>query len=43
MEALGVPPLGPEYVGNAGRRKVGVPSTKKAAYKRIFIRHRAVS
>lgn len=39
MEALGVPPLGPEYVGNAGRRKVGVPSTKKAAYKRIFIRH----
>jgi hypothetical protein len=40
MEALGVPPLGPEYVGNAGRRKVGVPSTKKAAYKRILIRHR---
>ncbi|MFL0671689.1 MAG: adenine-specific methyltransferase EcoRI family protein [Erythrobacter sp.] len=40
MQALGVPPLGPEYVGNAGRRKVGVPSTKKAAYKRIFIRHR---
>lgn len=43
MEALGVPPLGPEYVVNAGRRKVGVPSTKKAAYKRILIRHRAVS
>ena len=43
MEALGVPPLGPEYVGNAGRRKVGVPSTKKAAYKRIFIRHRRPS
>lgn len=40
MEALGVPPLGREYVGNVGRRKVGVPSTKKAAYKRIFIRHR---
>lgn len=40
MQALGVPPLGPEYVGNAGRRKVGVPSTKKAAYKRILIRHR---
>lgn len=40
MEALGVPPLGPEYVGNVGRRKVGLPSTKKAAYKRIFIRHR---
>jgi hypothetical protein len=40
MEALGVPPLGPEYVGNVGRRKVGIPSTKKAAYKRILIRHR---
>jgi len=40
MEALGVPPLGPEYVGNVGRRKVGVPSIKKAAYKRILIRHR---
>jgi hypothetical protein len=40
MEALGVPPLGPEYVGNVGRRKVGVSSTKKAAYKRILIRHR---
>lgn len=40
MEALGVPPLGPEYVGNVGRRKVGLASTKKAAYKRIFIRHR---
>lgn len=40
MEALGVPPLGREYVGNVGRRKVGVPSTKKAAYKRILIRHR---
>ena len=41
MEALGVPPLGPEYVGNVGRRKVGVPSTRKAAYKRILIRRRA--
>lgn len=40
MEALGVPPLGREYVGNVGRRKVGLASTKKAAYKRIFIRHR---
>jgi hypothetical protein len=40
MEALGVPPLGPEYIGNVGRRKVGLSSTKKAAYKRIFIRHR---
>ena len=42
MEALGVPPLGPEYVVNVGRRKVGVPSTKKAAYKRILIRHRHI-
>ena len=41
MEALGVPPLGPEYVVNVGRRKLGVSSTKKAAYKRILIRHRA--
>jgi hypothetical protein len=40
MEALGVPPLGPEFVGNVGRRKVGLASTKKAAYKRILIRHR---
>ena len=40
MEALGVPPLGREYVGNTGRRKVGIPSTKKAAYKRVLIRHR---
>lgn len=41
MEALGVPPLGKDYVGNAGRRKVGVKSVKKAAYKRVLIRHRA--
>jgi hypothetical protein len=40
MEALGVLPLGPKYVGNVGRRKVGIPSTRKAAYKRILIRHR---
>ena len=43
MEALGVPPLGREYVGNAGRRKVGIPSTKKAAYKRVLIRHRNIA
>jgi hypothetical protein len=43
MQALGVLPLGPEYVGNAGRRKVGLPSTKKAPYKRILIRHRRPS
>lgn len=40
MEALGVPPLGRDYVGNVGRRKVGLASIKKAAYKRILIRHR---
>jgi hypothetical protein len=40
MEALGVPPLGREYVGNVGRRKLGLASIKKAAYKRILIRHR---
>jgi len=40
MEALGVTPLGREYIGNVGRRKVGIPSIKKAAYKRILIRHR---
>jgi hypothetical protein len=40
MEALGVLRLGPDYVANVGRRKVGLASTKKAAYKRILIRHR---
>lgn len=40
MEALGVPPLGREYVGNVGRRKLGLASIQKAAYKRILIRHR---
>jgi hypothetical protein len=40
MEALGVPRLGREYVGNVGRRKLGVRSSMKAAYKRILIRHR---
>lgn len=40
MESLGVPPLGQEYAGNVGRRKVGIPSTKKAAYKRILIRRK---
>ncbi len=38
--ALGVTPLGPEYVGNVGRTKLGNPSTKRAVYKRILIRHR---
>lgn len=38
--ALGVTPLGPEYVGNVGRTKLGNASTKRAVYKRILIRHR---
>ncbi|MBP9665141.1 MAG: adenine-specific methyltransferase EcoRI family protein [Pyrinomonadaceae bacterium] len=38
--ALGVTPLGPEYVGNVGRTKLGLASTKRAVYKRILIRHR---
>lgn len=43
LAALGVPPLGPEYIGNVGRTKLGVASTRKAAYKRILIRHRDAS
>lgn len=38
--AMGVTPLGPEYVGNVGRTKLGIASTKRAVYKRILIRHR---
>jgi hypothetical protein len=41
--ALGVTPLGPEYVGNVGRTKLGIASTKRAVFKRIVIRHRDVS
>lgn len=41
--ALGVTPLGPEYVGNVGRTKLGIASTKRAVYKRILIRHKDVS
>jgi hypothetical protein len=38
--ALGVTPLGPEYVDNVGRTKLGLARTKRAVYKRILIRHR---
>jgi len=38
--AMGVKPLGPEYVGNVGRTKLGIASTKRAVYKRILIRRR---
>ena len=37
---LGVKPLGPDYVGNVGRTKLGLASTHKAVFKRIVIRHR---
>ncbi len=38
--AFGVTQLGPEFVGNVGRTKLGIASTKRAVYKRILIRHR---
>ena len=38
--AFGVTPLGPEFVGNVGRTKLGLASTQRAVYKRILIRHR---
>jgi hypothetical protein len=41
--ALGVTPLGPEYVGNVGRTKLGIASTKRAVFKRIIIRRKAES
>lgn len=40
MASLGVTKLGPEYVGNVGRTKLGIAHTRKAAFKRILIRHR---
>lgn len=39
--ALGVTRLGPEFVGNQGRTKLGVASTKQAVFKRILIRRKA--
>lgn len=38
--AMGVTPLGPDFVGNQGRTKLGIASTKQAVFKRILIRHR---
>lgn len=38
--AIGVTPLGPEFVGSQGRTKLGIASTKQAVFKRIVIRHR---
>jgi hypothetical protein len=43
MAALGVTKLGPEYVGNVGRVKLGLAHTRKAAFKRILIKHRSQS
>lgn len=43
MFSLGVTRLGPEYVGNAGRVKLGLASSRKAAFKRILIRRKASS
>lgn len=37
---LGVTPLGPEFVGNQGRTKLGIASTKQAVFKRILIRRK---
>jgi Adenine-specific methyltransferase EcoRI len=36
--ALGVTPLGPQYVGNVGRTKLGIASSKRAVFKRVLIR-----
>lgn len=41
--SLGVTPLGPEYVGNVGRTKLGLASTNKAVFKRILIQRKATS
>ncbi|MDR0592102.1 MAG: adenine-specific methyltransferase EcoRI family protein [Bifidobacteriaceae bacterium] len=43
MAALGVTRLGPEYVGNVGRTKLGLASTRKAAFKRIPIRRKVAA
>ena len=39
--AIGVKPLGPEYVGNVGRTKLGIADSTRAVFKRIIIRRRA--
>lgn len=40
---VGIAPLGPEYVGNVGRTKLGIASTKKAVFRRILIRRKDAS
>ncbi|MGL6236373.1 MAG: adenine-specific methyltransferase EcoRI family protein [Segniliparus sp.] len=41
--AMGVTPLGPDFVGNQGRTKLGIASTKQAVFKRILIRRKDAS
>jgi hypothetical protein len=36
--AIGVRPLGPEYVGNVGRTKLGIANSTRAVFKRVLIR-----
>lgn len=38
--AMGVAPLGPEFIGSEGRTKLGIASTKQAVFKRMVIRRR---
>lgn len=40
LAGLGATKLGPEYVGNVGRTKLGMAHTHKAAFKRILIRRK---
>lgn len=39
--AIGVKPLGPEYVGNVGRTKLGIANSTRAVFKRLIIRRKA--
>ena len=39
--ALGVTPLGPQYVGNVGRTKLGIANSTRAVFKRVLIRRKA--
>jgi hypothetical protein len=39
--ALGVKPLGPEFVGNVGRTKLGIANSNRAVFKRILVRRKA--
>ena len=41
--ALGIAPLGPDFLGNQGRTKLGIASTKQAVFKRILIRRKGAT